>query len=172
MVVHGRDEEARRAMFDFLRALHLKPLEWAQAIQLTGTSAPYVGQVLSAAFASAQAVVALFTPDDEARLRQDYVRDGDPLHERELTGQARPNVLFEAGMALATHSNRTILVELGHLRPFSDVGGRHVIRLDGSALPLRELANRLRDAGCPIDDSGNDWADPSRFPRYPRQPRA
>src|ERR1700678_1196404 len=32
MVVHGRDAEARRAMFDFLRALHLDPQEWSELV--------------------------------------------------------------------------------------------------------------------------------------------
>ena len=36
MVVHGRDSEARRAMFDFLRALQLVPQEWGKLIQQTG----------------------------------------------------------------------------------------------------------------------------------------
>jgi len=38
----------------------------------------------------------VFTPDDEARLKQQFVRPSDPPLEKELTGQSRPNVLFEA----------------------------------------------------------------------------
>jgi len=156
-VVHGRDQRLRKAIFDFLRALGLKPLEWSEAVSLTGTASPYVGQVLDVAFAHAQAVVVLMTPDDEARLREDLQRGDDPLHERELTGQARPNVLFEAGMALARHPDRTLLIEIGKLRPFSDIGGRHVVRLDNDLHNRQDVANRLRTAGCPVNITGTDW---------------
>lgn len=163
MIVHGRNEAARRAMFDFLRALHLKPLEWGNLISRTDKAAPYVGEVLENAFREAAAVVVLFTPDDEARLRSEFHGPGEPKRETELLPQARPNVLFEAGMALGVHPTRTILVELGELRPFSDIYGRHVVRLDGTEQPLRDIARRLRDAGCDVDDSGDDWAWPERF---------
>lgn len=164
MVVYGRDSEARRAMFDFLRALGLEPGEWSQLVADTESAAPYIGEVLERAFENTAAVVVLLTPDDEARLRDEFVNDEDPEHERELTPQPRPNVLFEAGMAFGLHPDRTVLVELGQLRPFSDVGGRHAVRLNGSEGPLREIAKRLKTAGCEVDDSGDDWADPRRFP--------
>jgi len=165
MVVYGRDSETRRAMFDFLRALKLDPQEWGKLIEQTGKAAPYVGEVLERAFEQAAAVVVVLTPDDEARLRDEFQDEDDPGYERELTSQARPNVLFEAGMAFGIHPDRTVLVELGKLRPFSDVGGRHVVRLDGTSDPLREIARRLKAAGCDVDESGDDWAVPTRFPQ-------
>ena len=64
-VVHGRDELARAAMFDFLRSLGLIPIEWSEAVHATGRPSPYVGDVLEAAFRRAQAVLVLMTPDDE-----------------------------------------------------------------------------------------------------------
>jgi predicted nucleotide-binding protein len=163
MVVHGREPKSRRAMFDFLRALGLQPLEWGKLIEGTGKASPYVGEILEKAFEQAAAVVVLFTPDDEACLREALRGAGDPEFERELTPQARPNVLFEAGMAFGIHPERTILVEACALRPFSDIYGRHVIRLDGTEAPLRDIAQRLKTAGCEIDDSGTDWAAPDRF---------
>jgi predicted nucleotide-binding protein len=165
MVVYGRDAEARRAMFDFLRALGLTPMEWRSLIAETEKASPYIGEVLERAFEAAAAVVVLFTPDDEARLNERLVKADDPDFERELTPQARPNVLFEAGMAFGLHPDRTVLVELGRLRPFSDVFGRHVVRLNGDEGPLRDIAGRLRTAGCAVDDAGDDWADASRFPQ-------
>jgi predicted nucleotide-binding protein len=151
-------------MFDFLRALGLQPGEWRRLVAETGKGAPYIGEVLERAFEQAAAVLVLLTPDDEAKLRDDFVRDTDPDYERNPAGQARPNVLFEAGLAFGRHPDRTILVELGELRPFSDVFGRHVVRLDGTERPLRDIASRLETAGCAVDDSGDDWADPARFP--------
>jgi len=164
MVVYGRNPEARRAMFDFLRALGLDPAEWRKLVAETDKATPYIGEILERAFENAAAVVVLLTPDDEAKLRDDYIRETDPDFERNLTPQARPNVLFEAGMAFGLHPDRTVLVELGALRPFSDIFGRHVVRLDGTEQPLRDICGRLKTAGCTVDDSGDDWADPDRFP--------
>ena len=156
-VVYGRNSKARDALFQFLRAIGLKPIEWSQALRTTGKAAPYVGEVLDAAFSAAQAVVVLITPDDMAYLRESLRGEREPPFETIPTPQARPNVLFEAGMALGRHPDRTILVELGELRPFSDVGGRHIIRLDNSTQTRHDLAQRLETAGCPVDLTGRDW---------------
>jgi len=156
-VVHGRDERLRNAMFAFLRALDLRPLEWTEAIRLTGSAAPYVGQILESAFSHARAVVVLLSPDDEVRLRPALQGPNERAYELAFSPQARPNVLFEAGMALAFHPKRTVLVEIGQLRPFSDVAGRHSIRLDNSPGTRQALALRLRDAGCNVNLDGTDW---------------
>ncbi len=157
MVVHGRDDDARRAMFCFLEAIGLVPLEWGELVAETGSAAPYIGQVLKQAFETAKAVVVLFTPDDEAWLKEAFHKPDDPPDETQPTPQARPNVLFEAGMALGVHPDRTVLVELGKLRPFSDIYGRHVVRIDHTDKPLREVAKRLKTAGCAVDESKVDW---------------
>ena len=156
-VVHGRNAEARNALYEFLRCIGLRPLEWPEAVDATGKPAPYVGDILDSVFSRAHAVVVLFTPDDEARLKEQFRTDSDPSHEAELTGQARPNVLFEAGMAMARHQERTVLVELGTLRPFSDIAGRHAVRMDNSSQRRQELAQRLEAAGCPVNLRGVDW---------------
>ena len=156
-IVHGRNLAARDALFDFLRAIDLHPLEWAEAVQSTGRASPYIGDILNAAFSKAHAVLVLMTPDDDAQLREPLRSDNDPPHETELSGQARPNVLFEAGMAMGRNEDRTILVELGTLKPFSDVAGRHVIRFDNTTQRRQELARRLQTAGCPVNLDGTDW---------------
>ncbi|MEI2722671.1 MAG: hypothetical protein V9H26_03745 [Verrucomicrobiota bacterium] len=43
-----------------------------QAIKMTGQPSPYVGTILETAFREAAAIVVLFTPDDEARLRRNF----------------------------------------------------------------------------------------------------
>jgi predicted nucleotide-binding protein len=158
-VIHGRNERARKALFAFLRALSLEPLEWSHAVSLTRKASPYVGDVLDVAFQRAQAVIALFTGDDEARLRKEYAGS----HGEPLVPQARPNVLFEAGMAMGRDPRRTIFVELGEVRAFSDTGGRHVIRLDDSLKMRQQLAQRLKDARCDVDMVGTDWHDAGNF---------
>jgi predicted nucleotide-binding protein len=156
-VVHGRDERLRKGMFDFLRSIDLNPMEWAPTVTFTGKGAPYVGEILDAAFANAQAIIVLLTPDDLAQLRPELWGTNEPSYEVELTPQARPNVLFEAGMSMARNPDRTVLVEIGVLRPFSDIGGRHAVRMDNSSQKRNDLALRLRKAGCPVNLNGSDW---------------
>ncbi|MDX6439228.1 MAG: hypothetical protein QOF45_1811 [Gaiellaceae bacterium] len=158
-------------MFAFLRSLGLRPLEWSQAVSRTGSATPYVGEILDAAFDGARAVIVLFTPDDVTMLRDEFRVDGDPEWESMLTGQARPNVLFEAGMAFGRDDKRTLLVEFGKLRPFSDVGGRHVLRFDGTIGHRQALAVRLRDAGCEVDMDGEDWHTAGDFSYGQKAPR-
>ena len=156
-VVYGRNDLAQAAMFEFLTSLELEPLGWDQLLAATGEASPYVGDVLAAGFPMAQAVVALLTPDDVARLQTAFQQPHDPIHETELTPQARPNVLFEAGMAFMSHPKSTVLVELGQLRPVSDLVGRHTIRLNESDEWRRSLIVRLQTAGCPVNLDGEHW---------------
>ena len=156
-VVHGRNEQIRADFFSFLRAIGLNPIEWSQAVKMTGIGAPYIGEVLDAAFDEAQAVIVLLTGDDEARLNQVFHSQSEKEYETKLTPQARPNVLFEAGMAFGRNPNRTILVELGAQRPFSDVAGRHIVHLNNTSKKRQELAQRLETAGCPVELTGTDW---------------
>lgn len=162
-VVHGRNYAVRDAMFHFLRSIDLKPIEWSQAVEETGKASPYVGEILDAAFSTAQAVVVLMTPDDLAVLQEDFIGEDDKKFERELTPQARPNVLFEAGMAMGRDADRTIMVEMGNLRPFSDVGGKHLIRMNDTPERRQELANRLKSAGCEVNLDGTDWFNTGNF---------
>jgi predicted nucleotide-binding protein len=155
-VVHGRNEPLRKAMFDFLRSINLSPMEWSHAVELTGEGSPYIGQVLDAALDHAAAIIVLMTPDEIAYL-QPQLGHGDNDPETKPSAQARPNVLFEAGMALGRDARRTVLVEIGDVRPFSDVAGRHAIRLTNDSARRQELAARLKTAGCDVDLKGTDW---------------
>jgi len=162
-VVYGRNEPARDSIFNFLRAIGLEPIEWTQALALTGKASPYIGEVLDSAFSIAQAVIVLLTGDDEAKLRDKYIKTSDADYERTLTPQARPNVLFEAGMAFGRYPERTILIELGNLRPFSDIAGRHVLKLNNTSEKRHELALKLQTAGCDVDLTGTDWLKVGNF---------
>lgn len=162
-VVHGRDRLARDAMFSFLRALGVKPIEWNSALAMSKQAAPYIGEILEAAFSNARAVVVLLTPDDLAQLRPDLVAPSDKPYERTPTGQARPNVLFEAGMAFATHPDQTVLVQMGSIREFSDVAGRHVVHMSDEYAKRQELATKLKNAGCDVDTTGSDWVNAGDF---------
>lgn len=148
-VVHGRNLKARDAFVNFLRSADLKPLTWeeakAKAAKVHGDPIPFIGQILAAGLADACAVIVLFTGDDLARLKSVYAKE-------ERMPQARPNVIFEAGLALGRYPERTILVQIGEVRGLSDIAGRSVIRLDGKAERLRELLRQLKDVGCAVSD--------------------
>jgi predicted nucleotide-binding protein len=159
MVIYGHDVEANAALFDCLRAMGLKPQEWGQLIQQSQVGSPYIGAVLDEAFKNVQAVVAFFTPDEHVITRASYAIGQDNWRL-----QARPNVLLEAGMALATHPRETILLVLGSQELPSDLSGRHFIRLDGTGIPLKNLGDRLKTAGCAVELDGDDWLNPGRFP--------
>lgn len=156
-VVHGRNDELRKSMFDFLRALGLKPLEWEKALLMAKGVNPHVDDILDTAMAKVQAVVVLFSPDDEARLKPEFWKHGDGASEKQMRGQPRPNVIFEAGLALGRHSEKTLLVQVGTVRGFTDIAGKHLVRLTNDYAKRNDLANRLKKIGCKVDRDGTDW---------------
>ena len=143
--------------------MRLEPLEWETLVQATGSVAPYLGQVVARAPHLAQATLVLLSPDDIVSLHSDLFQDNDLPHERVRSGQARPNVLFELGLALMAYPERTIVVEAGQMRPVADLAGLNVIRFNGSAVAIKKVLDRLAQAGCPVDYTGTDWIDGTRF---------
>ncbi len=164
-VIHGRNEELNRDIFSFLRAIGLDPIEWSEARAKTGVSSPYIGKILEAGFDYAQAFVVLLTGDDEAKLRDQYIKQNDPEYERNLTSQARQNVIFEAGMAFGRNPDEVIFVQQGNLRPFSNISGIHILELNNTAKARLEFASRLKSAGCDVPDlmTRHDWLKVGNF---------
>jgi predicted nucleotide-binding protein len=124
---------------------------------------PHIDEVLDAAMAKVQAVVVLFSPDDEARLKPEFQKKGDGAAEKQLRGQSRPNVIFEAGLALGRHPEKALLVEVGKVRGFTDIAGKHLVRLTNDYSKRNDLANRLRKIGCKVDRDGTDWTTAGDF---------
>ena len=162
-VIHGRDEQARRALWGFLQSIDLHPLDWEEVVRRTGKPSPYMGEVLAQAFEHNQAAIVLLTPDDGASLHPSLRGPTEPSYETTVTGQARPNVLLEAGMALGLQRERTVVIEIGQLRPVSDLAGLNVIRFNGTVQSLHKIAQRLAGAGCAVNTKGTDWLDVTRF---------
>lgn len=165
-VVYGRNEHARRAMFSFLRAIGLNPIDWSLAVNNSEQSSPYNGEVVETNMAQAQAIVALLTSDEVAYLRPVLCSDTDDPEGRPK-GQARPNVIFEIGMALGSRHDQTIIVEIGHTQPFTDIHGRNVIRMTNDTDSRNALVERLRNVGCSVDTSGPDWLNAGDFSTPP-----
>lgn len=166
-VVHGRNEKIRRSMFDFLRSIGLNPIEWDEAKRMTGKPTPYIGEILDTVFTNAQTVIVLITPDDEGKLRDEFLQSGDKSNERNLTPQARQNVIYEAGMAMGRCPDRTVLIEFGdNLRPYSDIGGLNVIRIkDNTAEKRISLLSVIKTTGADVDDltGKKDWLSTGDF---------
>jgi hypothetical protein len=135
-------------------------MEWGDMVRLTGKASPYVGDVIEVGLRAAQAVVVLFTGDDLAVLRDDLRQPGDEVTP---VAQPRPNVLVEAGMALTTNRDRTLIVQIGSIRRISDLEGLHILRLDGHPVSRHHLVERLRTAGCDVQTSGSDWLTEGNF---------
>jgi len=154
-VIHGR--QFLDPFHAYLRALGLKPLEWSQARKMVGKPNPYTWEIVDKALSEAGAIVALLTPDDEARLTPDFWSEHEEPFEKEYRLQPRQNVLFEAGVAYGRDPQRTILVRVGSHRPMSDLAGHHILQLNDSVDARKAVAEALQTAGCPVDLSGTDW---------------
>lgn len=163
-VVHGRDRAIRDSMFAFLRAVGLNPVEWGVAMGETGKAMPHIAEVLEAALQGVAAVVVVLTPDDEVVLKDRFQTRHDPEEEKQVIGQARPNVLFEGGMAFGRHPEKTIFVSIGKVKGFTDLGGFHITRLNNTAGKRNELVGKLRTAGADVQTDGReDWYTEGHF---------
>lgn len=163
MVIYGRNDNLRSSMFEFLRSLDLNPIEWEQAVSETGSASPHTLDVVIKAFEMAMAVVVLMTGDDQARLHPELVTVDDPDYETKFSPQPRANVLFEAGMALALQRKRTVPVTIGKIRQMSNIDGLNLVKLDNTAKKRNALATRLKNAGCQVNQVGNDWLEAGNF---------
>src|SRR5216684_6230176 len=131
--------------------MNLRVVEWTHAVLRTGVPNPYTGDVVATGLRMADAAIVIITPDDVVKLRSDLLYEDDGEIERTIHGQARPNVIYEAGYADALGRNRTLIIEIGKSKPFSDIAGRNTLRYDGSPAKRNALAQRLRIAGLEPD---------------------
>jgi predicted nucleotide-binding protein len=167
-VVHGRDIQLRDDMYAFLRALGLNPIEWDHAIKAaSGGANPIVGNIIDSAMQKAQGIMVLLSPDEDAKLKNKFSNERDKKYGvNKLDGQPRPNVIFEAGLALGAHSDKTILVQVGDIREISDIAGKHMVNLTDTPQSRKALAQRLKDKlKFKIDTVGGNWLEVGRFDR-------
>ena len=177
-VVYGRNAKAYEATVAFLRSLGLRAWDFYELAAKCGGAA-FVGDIVRRGMQEAQAVIVLFTPDEYSSLSPALRKPHDTAKEIQRW-QSRPNVVFEAGLAMGMDEGRTILVTLGSdVSLFSDVDGRHLVRLDNSPRARDYLRRKLIGVGCRVQDS-SDWHDPAtagdfeapvhRAPAAPRDP--
>jgi predicted nucleotide-binding protein len=168
-VVHGRDAALRKSMFEFLRSLGLNPMEWEQAVDQAKGNNPDIGNIIETAMGRVQAVVVMFSPDELAYLKEQFWGADDKSSDGKLAGQARPNVIFEAGLALGAHPEKTVIVQVGKVRPFSDIAGKHLVKLSDAGSARNDFANRLAKIGCEVNRVGSDWMTAGAF--VPTEPK-
>ena len=156
-IIHGRNLKALDAIVKFIETFDLTWLDMEKARELTGKASPTIFEKVHKGIEEAQAVVILFTPDEQAGLRNQFANsNGD----REAGFQPRPNVLYEAGVAFAiARQERTIFIKMGKTRAVSDLAGIEYIELTNGRKERRNFAKALKDAGLPIDLS-KDYFNP------------
>jgi predicted nucleotide-binding protein len=155
MVVHGRNLDAKDAIFAFLRSLALLPIEWEQAVREAGLGSPHNLEAVLAAMRSAKAVVVILTAEDRASILPALAAEGD--QDLFLRGQPRQNVILEAGMAMGMKREGTILVEMGRIRTASDFDGLNAVRLTNANEARHALRSRLIGVRCKVDETSGDW---------------
>jgi hypothetical protein len=117
----------------------------------TTTTAAHPLDVVRAGMNAAAVIVVWLTPDERVELTEQVAgSSGD----RDAGFQPRPNVLLEAGMALAESPGRTILVKIGQVREVSDISGINYVSASNDPGARHNLALRLKTAGCDTDLSG------------------
>jgi predicted nucleotide-binding protein len=158
-IIHGRNVTARKAVEQFVRSLKLDPIDFDELAADMG--AAFVGEIVREGLNRAQGIIALFTPDEVAFLRPEYHQSHDSDEDKQRW-QARSNVIFEAGMAYGSASERTILAVLGgQAKLFSDVRGMHLTYLSNTQDARKRLRQKLIGAKCDVDLRSDAWLDPS-----------
>jgi predicted nucleotide-binding protein len=147
-VIHGRNLallEELRIWFDSL-GLHAKAFDDLRA-EMGGS--PTIMEVIHKGMTEARAIVVLITPDEAAFLRPEFQRETDSRDDKERW-QARPNVLFEAGMAFAMAGSKRTLLLVAGAELFSDVAGIHYLGIPQDAASRDRLKIALRNMGCDV----------------------
>src|SRR5947208_4172646 len=112
-IIHGHDMEARNELVKFVNSLGLEVLEFHMGEKQDRPMSMIFDTVLNG-IQSADAVIALFTPDEHSA---SYVPSTGTYSGKNRNGekwegwQARPNVIFEAGIALGIAIDKTIIVK-------------------------------------------------------------
>lgn len=169
-IIHGRNVEARHQMGIFVRALGLVPINFADLRAAMGGT-PHIDAIVEKGMAEAQGVIAVFTPDEFASLRPEYRHEHD-RPEDICRWQARPNVIFEAGMAFGRDRDRVVFVLFGNPTLFTDVAGIHLLRPTNDSKGDRStLRMTLAEGmGCAVDALSGEWMTAGDFEKCVQSP--
>ena len=163
-VVRGRDQKAYEALAKFLRTLDLRIVTWDEATRGVGGGTPHTLDIVRSGIEMSDAVIVLMTPDDLAKVKPEFIQSTDDPREERYTGQARQNVVFEAGWAMALNQNAVVLVRVGDVRNLSDVDGLNYVNLTNDLSARKTLIVRLKNCGLEVEDSDDEWRTAGDFP--------
>ncbi len=158
-VVYGHDPDALKAFSEFLEDLDLRVLTFkrARAETIQTMRAKDRGRVVTTldvvqhATRSAGAILCLLTPDEVARPRKGTTR-GRGEH------RPRPNVIFEAGLAMMERPEATLLVKVGPMKNWSDVDGVQYAKFSNVPEDRQELVEWLEALDLQVDSrKTKDW---------------
>lgn len=121
----------------FLRSLGLVPMTWAQAKELSGVPLPTAMALVATARAVGGAIVFVLSPS--------------------MKGPDLEDLLFTAGISNGLDYAKTLLVRMAADEPLGESLEMQVLRVDNSKESRQVLVEALRAAGCPADDSGEEW---------------
>jgi predicted nucleotide-binding protein len=155
---------AYNALAAFLQALDLRIVTWDDAVRRANGGTPHTLDIVRAGIEMADGVLVLMTPDDLGQVKPEFGSPRDNPREATLSGQARQNVIFEAGWAMALDQERVILVRVGEVRPLSDIDGLNYVWLTDDISSRRSLIARLRNIGLAVDADGEAWRTAGIFP--------
>jgi hypothetical protein len=158
-VIHGRNASIAKGVEEFLQSIGLTPRSFEQAAQevaATNGGSPYIGDVVHYALDNAAGILGVITPDEIGYLKPQFAEPGEA--DANPLGLARPNVPYEIGAALAINKEKVLLVEFGKCRGFSDIQGRHIVRMSSDTPKNRKLLMERLQAILPgrVDPTG-DW---------------
>lgn len=157
-IIYGRNIQAKISIEHFVKALGLSPIDFVQLAATGGSQ--FVGDIVRSGMKQAQGIIALFTPDEVAELGPQYVEKNDRGADKKRC-QARPNVIFEAGLAYGIAPERTIIVTIGSdVALFSDLNGLHIVKLDNDRDSRGNLRKKLIGVECAVDTVTDAWIDP------------
>lgn len=157
-IIYGRNVRISGELSKFLLSVGLRPLTFQEARRMAGAQ-PSVYEVVKCGVSSAQAVIALFTPDEWVSLAPEFRSPTDRPQEVSRW-HARPNVPFEAGLAMGLNPDGTILATFGPVEMPSDIAGLHQFRLSNEASSRHNLMLLLERLGCAVNRDGTHHLGP------------
>src|SRR5437016_4005006 len=137
-VIHGLDLQTLDKTELLLHRIGVEP-RVLKSLSCPGST---IIEALEDELTRADAIVCLFTPDDEGRIRG----------EESLKPRVRQNVLVESGYAVIGKRGKSIIIALGDVDIPSDFGG--IRRIQGEVWDndmARKVAHHLCDMGLPVN---------------------
>jgi len=158
-VIYGRDKQLYEYIQKVLCAFGLSPLLWHEARAQAQKHKPIVHtlDIVKRALSQSKVMLALLSPDEVVTLKKNHQN----VDERDLADifpseQARPNVIFEIGLAigLARNGQKIHVIVCNKCRLLSDFAGVEYLKLEYDDFRgfVKSLRTCLHTDGLKVDD--------------------